>query len=56
MCIGEYLDLRGGRFRQEAGENYTMRGAHNLYLAPNIIGLIKSMRIGWVRNVTYMRR
>jgi hypothetical protein len=35
---------------QEAGENYTMRGAHNLYLAPNIIGLdwIDQINEGWM--------
>jgi hypothetical protein len=28
---------------------------HNLYASPNIIMVIKSMRIGWVENVAHMR-
>jgi hypothetical protein len=43
------LDLRG-KYLWEAGENCTMRN----FSTPNIIKVIKSMRLRWVGNVAFI--
>jgi hypothetical protein len=46
-----------GRMFWPKGEEVTMlqnKEAHNLYLSPNIIGMIKSGRIKWTGHVAYV--
>jgi hypothetical protein len=52
-CWGEYLGLRGTRW-QGNGESYINEELNGLYSLPNIVRVVKSIRMRWAGHVARM--
>jgi hypothetical protein len=52
-CLGEYLDLRRGGGVIGGWREIHNEELHNLYSSPDIIRMIKAMRVKWL-NMKYV--